>query len=262
MPAILLTEAELVSFMGLPHVSRSLYVALRARMDFATGIVGAPHLVSWQALREDLYEEHRPGVRARSLTRWALLRAAQWLVRAGLVEMRSNPAQHQLVFHLPKAATRSHVRNQTAPIPHVKPHASAHRGKPQEPARHPPPEAAPHRRSVLPPVARNAGGDIATSGRVAWPASYPQGYPEADRAAIVEVTRKNRLDAATVQRLLDELVHREGKAPVRTRPGLFVAMVKQLRSGTFYGQGAEAERQGGEPLSEEEAAWLNEGGRV
>lgn len=263
MPAVILTEEELDALAGLPHPCIVLYIALRRRMDGATGIVGAPHLVSWQALKEAVYVEPRPGVGCYSPTRWTLLRLAQWLVKAGLAEMRSNAAQHQLIVHLKKAPVRSLVQKEPARNPHQNPHVRFHRGNPQEPARHPPPKAAPHLSSILPNVAAFIGGDGDTAAGpkpIEWQATYPQGYSQAERASILKVAQEKALDADTVQLLLDELCGREKKGAIRNRPAFFFTLAKQFKAGTFFGKQAAIERSYGTPLSPEEINFQNEGG--
>lgn len=261
MPAVLLSEMELTSLHGLPHLAVVLYLSLRKRMDLRSGIVGAPHLVSWQALREDTYEEYRPGQRSSAGSRWTLLRAAHWLERVGLVEMRSSSAQRQLVFFLPQARLLSFAQNQTAPIPHTIPHGVSNRENPQNPAHGVPGNPAHHRGSVLPtPAPSIRSPKRSTAAHPAPKLSFPQSYTQEDRAALIEVTRKNRLSAEVAQLLMDELIHREKRAPVRSRAAMFAALCKQHAAGTFKGKGAEVTRSGGRPLSEEETEMLNEGG--
>ena len=263
MPAVILTEQELDALAGIPHACIALYIALRRRMDGATGLVGAPHLVSWQALKESVYVEPRPGVGCYSPTRWTLLRLAQWLVKAGLVEMRSNAAQHQLIVHMKKAPVRSLVQKKAARNPHQNPHVVPHRGNPQEPALHPPPKAARHLESILPTVAAFSGADGDTQGKAQkldWQSSYPQGYSQAEQAAILKVAYEKRMDRDRLQLLLEEMAGKEKNALIKNRPAFFLTLVRQSTRGTFFGKKAALERSYGTPLSPEEIDFQPEGG--
>ncbi|KAE8755150.1 hypothetical protein FSO04_36030 [Paraburkholderia madseniana] len=58
MASIKLCEAEMQALYGLGYEAIALYVmAIRPRMDFATGMVGVAPRISWQALREWIYVE-------------------------------------------------------------------------------------------------------------------------------------------------------------------------------------------------------------
>ncbi len=83
--------------MGLPFIQIMLYVmAIRPRMDFATGLVGVSSRVSWQAMSEALYIEPKPGIKGGSPHRSALRRAAEGLQSAGLIRIKS--LEKQLIF--------------------------------------------------------------------------------------------------------------------------------------------------------------------
>lgn len=77
---------------------------------------------------------------------------------------------------------------------------------------------------------------------------------------MLEVARKNHLDADALHIALDEIAHREKQGAVRNRIGLLIDIARQMRDGTFFGNGARAERGGGQPLSDEEINMTNEGG--
>ncbi|MBW7903012.1 MAG: hypothetical protein H3C26_16135 [Rhodocyclaceae bacterium] len=101
---IVLTEAELDLLSGEPAEVLKLYVCLRRRMDFATGLVGAMTGVSWWALREDMHVSGAQG-RARgesgTPSERMVERKVDRLVALGLVERRS--LYRKLVFLLPMA---------------------------------------------------------------------------------------------------------------------------------------------------------------
>ncbi|WP_051534693.1 hypothetical protein [Deefgea rivuli] len=106
MSRFFINDDEWQALMGLPHMPHRLYVALRRRMDFRTGTVGARPKISYQALREDLYIEPCQGRAANesgSPKLEALRHAVKLLERAGL--LRVVPADRQLIFSLILADT-------------------------------------------------------------------------------------------------------------------------------------------------------------
>lgn len=91
MTAFVIDDNEWMLMRRVDHLARDLYVALRRRMDFATGIVGDdPAAVSWWALREDTELEGRPGVRGCKPTEQQLRRRVAQLEKVGLVESIGN----------------------------------------------------------------------------------------------------------------------------------------------------------------------------
>ncbi|NUO87679.1 MAG: hypothetical protein HOQ37_16420, partial [Cupriavidus sp.] len=109
MPALKLNEAELSALSGMDYAAICMYVmAIRPRMDFRTGAVGLAPRISWQALKEWLYIEPRPGVKATIPSIEAIRRMAQQLVKHGLVRIGSR--DKQLVFFCPLADTDKNVR--------------------------------------------------------------------------------------------------------------------------------------------------------
>lgn len=87
MTTIAISDGEWAAMRKVDHLARDLYVALRRRMDFTTGIVGGPQkAVSWWALREDTELEGRPGVKACKPTEQQLRRRVGQLEKVGLVE--------------------------------------------------------------------------------------------------------------------------------------------------------------------------------
>lgn len=109
MPALKLNEAELSALSGMDYAAICMYVmAIRPRMDFRTGAVGLAPRISWQALKEWLYIEPRPGVKATIPSIEAIRRMALQLVKHGLVRIGSR--DKQLVFFCPLADTDKNVR--------------------------------------------------------------------------------------------------------------------------------------------------------
>jgi len=109
MPALKLNEAELSALSGLDYAAICMYVmAIRPRMDFRSGAVGLAPRISWQALKEWLYIEPRPGVKATIPSIEAIRRMAQQLVKHGLLRIGSR--DKQLIFFCPLADTDKNVR--------------------------------------------------------------------------------------------------------------------------------------------------------
>lgn len=260
MPAILLTEAELHALKGLPHPAIALYLALRARMDFRTGIVGAPVGISWQALVEDLYVEPHSGPVQRSPGREAVRRICGWIERAGLVVLRSNAAQAQLLFLLPKAKLLSRARNH----PDRNPTGYPDRGPIEGVSTGTRPRGG-H------PTRQTSGIGVSSAAAAASASTYrvpdfadiklPDGSTEQEVRAFGAVARKHQLMRDELQLLLDELAHKRRNGAVRSGAALLDRFAQQLRAGQFYAAGADHERQGGAGLSAEEARFINEGGR-
>lgn len=101
---IVLTERELDALYGEPAEVFKLYVCLRRRMVFETGLVGAEIGVSWWALREDMYVEFAQGRRrdeSGTPTEKAVRNKVERLISIGLVESRTS--YRRLVFFLPMA---------------------------------------------------------------------------------------------------------------------------------------------------------------
>ncbi|RKF33376.1 hypothetical protein [Paraburkholderia fungorum] len=109
MASIKLCEAEMQALYGLGYEAIALYVmAIRPRMDFATGMVGIAPRISWQALREWIYVEPRQGVKATVPSIEAIRRIARQLEKAGL--LRCESTEKNLVFRTLLAETDSCVQ--------------------------------------------------------------------------------------------------------------------------------------------------------
>ncbi len=263
MPAfIVVQEAELHALAGLPHSAISMYLWLHARRDRTTSIVGAPIGISWQALVEMLYvEPHRGrlGPGHASPGREAVRRIAGWLERAGLIVMRSNANQAQLVFFLPMAKKFSRARNQTDRKPTGLTDRGATEGK------------STVTRQGGNAENRQTSGKKELSAAAAASASIyrvpdfaelivPKGSTQAEVRAFGAIARKHQLTRDELQILLDELAHKRRQGAVRNGPALIDRFAEQLRAGVFYASGADHERQGGAGLSADEARFINEGG--
>lgn len=266
MPALLLTEREQDALSGLPHLAIVLYLALRRRMDYRTAIVGAAVGVSWQALTEDAYVEPGRGEVQRAPGREAVRRGAAWLVRAGLVEMRSNAAQARLVFFLPMASTLSRARNQPDRNPTGEPDRVATEGKPTE-----------TRQGRKRETRQTSGNGVIQSAAAAATASgiekeraaaaavellFPKGTTRGQREAIARMLNARALDREAAQLVLDELAGIMRSKSVANPPALAAAIADQLARGELYALHAERERGGGRSLSPDELRFIDEGGRA
>lgn len=118
MAAIRLSERELGALHGLPFPAVCLYVlAIRPRMDYATGIVGQRPRLSYQALSEWCRVESRQGVSEERLSRHQLSRLLQHLERAGLIRRRpGRSAGDNLVFRCLLADRDLSVRKNPAQV--------------------------------------------------------------------------------------------------------------------------------------------------
>lgn len=105
MPDCKITDAEFSVLYGMPAFAWVLYICLRRRMDFSTGLVGAVTGLSWWALREDT---HVHPVRGRhredsgTPSEKKVRNAMASLVAAGLVDDKGS--DQRLLFFLPLAA--------------------------------------------------------------------------------------------------------------------------------------------------------------
>lgn len=117
---VYITEEEMTALDGLPWLSFCLYVkAIKPRMDYQTHRVGEYPRISWTALAEWLYVEPHPGVKGGSPSRDQLRRAINWLVKAGIIEVRS--LGRQLIFECLLAKQGNSVQNKAAINPRKKP---------------------------------------------------------------------------------------------------------------------------------------------
>ena len=112
MARIALNDDELGLLAGLSHFAIALYLVLRQRMDYTTGIVGKVAKISWQGLQESLYVEPHQGIQGtgtpdKSRTR----RAAGELERAGLLRQEGSRNEKTLFFYLLCADTDNNVQN-------------------------------------------------------------------------------------------------------------------------------------------------------
>ena len=110
MQLITLTERELDALEGEPAEVCKMYLLLRRRMDFQTGLVGADHPISWWGLRRSMQLAQVQG-RSRSdsdVPSEKMVRdKAERLIRVGLLERRT--IDRRLVFFLPMSH-RAQVR--------------------------------------------------------------------------------------------------------------------------------------------------------
>lgn len=114
MRMIVLTDAELDLLMDEPAEVVKLYVSLRRRMDFSSGMVGTVSAVSWWALREDMSVAACRGRREHGApTERMVEKKVDALEKLGLVERRT--IYRRLAFFLPKAHRASARQKELGP---------------------------------------------------------------------------------------------------------------------------------------------------
>lgn len=264
MPGVYLDEPELEALRGLPLLARVIYTeSLRPRMDYATGTVGARDgaRLSWRGVHEDTYEDPHPGLQGAGglytlARRERLRRAAAWLVRRGLVVMRSDMNAQQLVFLLPKARLLSRALIKPVPKPLQEPVRGSTEGQ-STGTRTGKNGATRDTSGVRASISKTSGSSRNTAALPVDSLVFPQGCNDAQRQALIEIAARARLTEEQAQLVLDELRNRMGHGDVRNAPRLFADMVGQLVAGNFAGNGARAVRGGGKALSREEAQLLN-----
>ncbi|MBU2834432.1 hypothetical protein HF673_01200 [Acidithiobacillus thiooxidans] len=101
-PYVFISGDELEALEGLPHIVFRLYLCLKQRMDYQTGVVGQKHRISWMGLRSMLYvQEHQGFEESGAPSIGKVRRAMEWLKRQGLVEdLGSKQRGEAIVFRL------------------------------------------------------------------------------------------------------------------------------------------------------------------
>ena len=223
-----LTGPEVELLYGLPHLAQVLFLAIRLRMNYQTGTVGVRPEVSWFALSEALYVEPGPGMRGGRPSPDQVRRASRWLVKAGLIQMRSSEAQRKLIFFLPLSKRDFFVQSKAASKPPDHPARPSQRGNHPEPARPRNPKAATHPESVS-----NHNNYAGADG---FPVDSLQVSPslrDVDRQLRNELKRNpHAWDQA--QAALDELAYAQSKGAIQRGPiPYFRAILKSIEVGTF-----------------------------
>lgn len=261
MPSIKLSEPEMMALFGLPHLAIVLYVlGLRPRMDFAQGTVGVRPLISWQALREAVYVEPHPGIKHEYPSGEAMRRAAVWLEKVGLIEMRS--VAKQLIFYLPLADADYSARNKADRTPTGQADRTPTGAKPRQPCvtddfieqsrqvENEKADAHPvsGKPISIPPAPCLTGSrepeESAGAGGRALELIFPTTLSSQQRAAMA-----SKLDGMTqtlAQAVIDELAAGIQAGTVKNSPALFRKLVDQARSGDFIPDQGERIRQGRE----------------
>jgi hypothetical protein len=227
-----ITTDELDRLYGVPHLVFRLYIALLQRRDFVTGLVGArsPH-ISWQALREMTEVESHPGIAREAASKNQLRRAAAWLERRGLVEMRSNPNQWHLIFFMPLARRGFFVSKKADTNPTGEADRGLYRGKVSKADIPDTSKADTQQGSVYNHVRR--GATRATpGGSPVELLQYPPSLTAAEKAEIDEVIRRQGINGQA-QDALDELAGALEKSAIQKRTGYFVGIAKKIAAGTF-----------------------------
>jgi len=117
MPDIVLTVAEQDVLMRLRPEYVKLYIELRRRMDFGTGVVGHPHAISRNGLRSWCEWEipRGAGVQRVQMSLQTVRSGLRALASEGLIANKGGG--DFLFFLLPKAHTAKNRSNQTQPSP-------------------------------------------------------------------------------------------------------------------------------------------------
>ena len=223
-----LTGPEVELLYGLPHLAQVLFLAIRLRMDYRTGTVGVRPDISWFALSEALYVEPGPGMRGGRPSPDQVRRAARWLVKSGLVQMRSIEAQRKLIFFLPLSKRDFFAQSKAASKPPDQAARPAQRENNPKPARPSNPKPATHPDSVSNHNNyAEVGGFSVDSFEVspALRAVEPQLRNELKR-------HPGAFDQA--QAALDELAYAQTKGAIQKGPiPYFRAILKSIEAGTF-----------------------------
>ncbi|MFM0086720.1 hypothetical protein PQR46_07240 [Paraburkholderia sediminicola] len=240
MASIKLCEAEMQALYGLGYEAIALYVmAIRPRMDFATGMVGIAPRISWQALREWIYVEPRQGVKAIVPSIEAIRRIARQLEKAGL--LRCESTEKNLVFRVLLAETDSCVQKKAdrkptgqadtrkpAPVKAQRPEAD--RGRPPKADTHPVSgEALTNTSSATTYVSR---ADEATEGGGGGDALiWPENLEATKQAAMA--TLMGSLAPDLKQQVLDEWQGAMQAGGIRYPAKFFASMINDAKSGVF-----------------------------
>lgn len=234
---VLLNDAEFDALAGLPHVVVCLYVmAIRPRMDYVTGMVGISPFISWQALTEWLYIEPKPGIKGGSPSREAVRRAAQQLVRAGLVKIRSNVCNAQLIFQLPRASLYSHVQNKADIKPTPEADRGRQRGKHAKGDRGEKGKADTHLSTPV-PTNNHHHNNNDHSAELLW----PDGLTPIERSAMLALLTKSKCNGSS-QLLLDEIAGVMRTKPVYNKAGYLRTLIERWNSGDFIPERADKVR--------------------
>lgn len=232
---ILLNDRELGALYGLPYAVICLYVmAIRPRMDYATGMLGIRPLISWQALTEWLYIEPRPGIKGGGPSRWAVMRQARQLEAAGLVRIASSIANSQLIFECKLADRAKLAPNKAATKPQAKAAtpsgADLHRGR-----RARQDEKAATGESGKAAIHPGTGSSNdryhnleGTYTGVIW----PTGLNPIERSAVAALLKKNKINEKA-QILLDELAGAMQQKPVSNKVAYASALCRAMQRGEF-----------------------------
>ncbi|SEQ48737.1 hypothetical protein SAMN03080615_01647 [Amphritea atlantica] len=91
MAGVYLSPDEISALYGAPWLVRELYVfGIRPQMDFDSGLVGRFSKISWHGLARELRVESAPGIKEVLPSKAQVRRAAEHLVKRGLVTIKSD----------------------------------------------------------------------------------------------------------------------------------------------------------------------------
>ena len=223
-----LTGPEVELLYGLPHLAQVLFLAIRLRMDYRTGTVGVRPEISWFALSEALYVEPGPGMRGGRPSPDQVRRASRWLVKAGLVQMRSREAQRKLIFFLPLSKRDFFAQSKPASNPPDHPARPLHRENSTKPARPSNPKPATH------PVTVSNHNNYAEAGGFSVDSlQVSPSLRDVDRQLRNEL-KKHPGTFDQAQAALDELAYALAKGAIQKGPvPYFRAILRSIEAGTF-----------------------------
>lgn len=245
---IALNDAELSALAGLPHACIVLYLWIRARMDFDTGMVGIRPRISWHALTEWCYVEPLSGpIKSGSPSVQQVRRLAQHLVRAGLIRMCSSATDRQLIFECRLADRSKSVRRQPDRDPTDQPDRQPDR--PVQRENMPQPDRQPDRPKRVQPDRHPGTGkqhhhhngtngkhsiEQVVSGGVDL--IFPKDWDGMQKGSAKGILKG--LDQDTAQTILDELVSAMQRGTVKQPFPFLRGLVRRHQEGTFTGDGA------------------------
>ena len=223
-----LTGPEVELLYGLPHLAQVLFLAIRLRMDYRSGTVGVRPEISWFGLSEALYVEPGPGMRGGRPSPDQVRRAARWLVKAGLVQMRSIEAQRKLIFFLPLSKRDFFAQSKPASNPPDHPARPAQRENNPKPARPSNPKPATHPDSV------SNNNNYAEAGGFSVDSFEVSPALRAVEPQLRNELKKHPGAFDQAQAALDELAFAQSKGAIQKGPiPYFRAILRSVDNGTF-----------------------------
>ncbi|WP_211252272.1 hypothetical protein, partial [Marinobacterium jannaschii] len=116
MAGIYLSDEEMKALIGAPALVQRLYVfGIRPSMSFGTGMVGVESSISWHGLAREVRVEAAPGIKEELPSKQQVRRAAQHLVKRGLISECSKGLQLIFKCHLARLNSDAQKKADTKP---------------------------------------------------------------------------------------------------------------------------------------------------